>query len=50
MLGVIPQLQPRMTRDNTLVRTKRLSKEVEQRRLPAAVQPDDADAVAEVDG
>jgi len=39
-----------MASDNPFVGTERLGEEIKKRRLTAAVQPDDADAVAKVDG
>lgn len=39
-----------MSRHHPLIRAQTLRKEVKQRRLTPAIEPDDADAIAEVDG
>jgi hypothetical protein len=39
-----------MSRHHPLIRAQTLHKQIQQRRLPPAIEPDDADAVAEVDG
>lgn len=50
VLGVVSQLQPRMTSDNSTIGAEGLGEEVKERRFTAAIQPDDTDALTEVDG